>query len=250
MVKLNPLVSNYLLDIDSLFDTRLGVLSLLGDEAVDSLTHENYAKREDEATLLAIPGFKERWETRDKEVLQASQVSKFFATAMQLILDDVHDVTVALPNRKFFLYINTYPYVLNEVEKEDLILMITMQLHGRVKVSVRSFSLTALSPKTIAANCFGLVAIYEFEKWVKLHIDALYQLSLREVVVVAPALKELDARTIEEPNEIMVQLLERYTKWECLELALMEILALKYYPIAEYCSLLYLAHITEQKEEG
>lgn len=250
MVKLSPLVSNYLLDLDSLFDTRLGVLSLLGDDAVDSLTHDNYAKREDESFLMAIPGYKERWEARDIEVLQSSQVSKFFATAMQLILDDVHDVNVSLPDRKFFLYINTYPYKLNDIEKEDLVLMVSAQLHGRVKVTTRSFSLGALSPRTIASNCYGLVSIYEFEKWVKLHIDALYKLSLSEVVVVAPELKEIGAKVIEKPTELMLQLLERYSKWECLELALMEVLALKYYPVAEYCSLLYLAHITEQKEEG
>lgn len=250
MVKLNPLVSNYLIDIDSIFDTRLGVLSLLGEDAVNSLTHDNYAMREDESFLHSIPGFKERWDSRDVEVLQNSQVSKFFATSMQLILDDVHDTNVALPNRKFFLYINTYPYKLSDDEKEDLILMVSFHLHGRVKVTTRSYSPGALSPRTVAANCYGMIAMYDFEKWIKLHIEELYKLSLREVVVVAPALKEIDARTIDTPNETILQLLERYTKWECLELALMEVVALKYYPIAEYSSLLFLSHITEQKEEG
>lgn len=239
---------NYLICLDSLFDTRLGVVTGLGESAIMQLVESDYSKREDDSCLHAIPGYLQAWATRSITTLMQSHRTVFVSTVVDLLLADVNDKEIGLPDRKFNLYINTWPYSLDETSKVELVNILTMLLQNRVTVTCRSYSPQMLSPKTILSNNFTLVALYNFEEWIKLHFEALYSSPLKEVVFVAPMLREINARELPEVTAEMSEVMEKYSPFECVELSLMEVLALKYYPIQEYCGVIY--DLVTAKKEG
>lgn len=241
----NPQVSNYLISLDAIWDTRLGVVAMLGGDALDKLEAMDYNKRSSDEGLHSIEGYTEAWAKRTTEVLRYSTRNQFFDTMCKLINDDILDHTVGMPNRKFNLFLNTYPYRLTAEEKEEYCYVLHILLGGRVNVETRYLGPMAMSPSNLAGGCYIAVAMYDFTEWVKMHFEALYKTPIKEMVFVAPCLKEIGAVEPEETADI-AQLKSKITAAEAVEIALMDVLALKYYPIEEFTSLLYKL----AKEEG
>lgn len=248
MEKLDPLRANYLIDIDTIFDTRLGTVALLGDEHLDKLHELGYDTREDDSLLHAIPGYTELWANRDISVLGKSTVSKMFTIIVGLIIGDLNDFDTPITGRKFNLYVNSYPYKLNEDEKQDIIAVLGQAFQWRVAVEIRHYSPEQLSPRTVLSNNFWMMGMYDFEKWIKIHFETLYKTPLPETVLITPALRELNARTLPEIDSETTKILEKITPFECVELDLLEVLALKYYEVSHYCSYLYFQK--PAKKEG
>lgn len=238
MYRPDPMVNNYLVSLDMLFDTRLGTVAKLGADALDTLEKVDYDNREDDSCLHDIPGYTEAWANRDIETLKLSTKSKFLDTMVEILRDDIHDTIVSMPDRKFHLYLNTYPYTLPPEVKEEYCYILNLLLGGKVKVQTRHLSPQMLSPNNMRNSGYTAVMMYDFIDWIKLHFEALYDTPLQELVMVVPSLKEIGIVAPEIPEEFS-ELSKRYSGWDAVEISLMEVLAVKHYPITDFTGYLY-----------
>lgn len=198
------------IDMDSLLDTRLGVLSRLSSDGTRNVfNNNNYWDRENEDWSQLTQGvitqevFETAWKNRDTHDLKLSRMTGIVAVIKSILgeynrakRDEFIDYSIALE-------INVHPYeltaeemdVLTGILKEDI-------LQEDFTVLFVSIPLEELTLKYIDDQ-YSAVILYSFHHWIKTHCYELSHQSIKDVTMIVPRIFEHDVSglTIEQKKE-------------------------------------------------
>lgn len=194
-----------LIDLDTLFDTRLALVAKLDPLAATYIAqhtaywdrdHTDWAQLTDGRLTNAM--FEEAWATRDKQVLKQSIITGILVVLLRLIAEDQQGSSDGEPREALALEINVHPYGLDVEEMEELTALIHETIDDELPITFCSRPIEELTPQVLDAN-YALVILYEFHRWIKQHCFALSKHRCPDLHMLAPKLFE------KNPAELTMQ---------------------------------------------
>ena len=156
-----------LIDLDSLFDTRLGTLILNNyHQLLPINTSNKYHIRLDDSFHGSVDKtkFYEDYAKRDKETLANSTLT----LAIDIVKDFVASTLRADPTSPILfypkVYINIYPYKLEQDEVDNIVLGLHSHLKGKAQVEAIYLDPAMLSIDYINQH-LSVMVMYEYNKW-------------------------------------------------------------------------------------
>lgn len=198
---------NFLVDLDSLFDTRLSLAMLLDPVRVANII----GKPEHDKRLIDNIGYisndilRAFYSVRNKTLLETAPPTSILPILKDIADEILMDVKLLPDYEPNVIYVNSYPYELQDIEKQYLAANIKkLLLHGNVELIHIKPSL--LDPKWIYEKSIVALIMYDFLPWLDYHIatNGVVKYPLYNVMCLAPAIMygnskyKLDAATLTE----------------------------------------------------
>ena len=181
--------NNLLVDLDSLFDTRLPVLMGISEAAAYNVLNSGYyyTRVKDEFDLIPASIFRTIYRYRTKGVLEYALPTHIF-NVMASLLDDIYrdDTKNVLNKDDKYLYINLYPYELS-VNEKDILSKAIKQLIPPVNIKFINVNNVELTPKWIYNNVSSMIK-YDLQDWVEWHVSdlSLLEQPILDVLCICP----------------------------------------------------------------
>lgn len=194
-------------DLDSLMDTRMGVIAQLSPEtATELMSNEGYWSRERDDWEALTKGqvtqeaFNEAWVCRDVTTLQSSITTQLFLVINQLFGDHHLIRMEGLTGVGLRLEINIHPYELTPVEVQVLEEVLKEYCFEGLLVTFISKPMELITPKFLFERYSGAL-IYDFHRWFKHHAWELGRLKGRDFNLIVPRLFENDATSLSQDEK-------------------------------------------------
>lgn len=160
----------YLVDIEALFDTRIGWMKVIEPEALNKLELDAYRKRHTDiwAEVIGVPNWKDRFAERDGRALLMSEPTEFLLGLKNQILVDLTTRAMSSPIDHPTVTINMWPYVNLTSEQIAAFLENFRMLYNEVKVDIVFISHKDLSPGRLDA-VWDIWYMYDWFGWVNTH---------------------------------------------------------------------------------
>jgi len=226
------------IDLDSLLDTRLSTIASIDPELAEELSvSESYKKRTSD-TFGKIPNdvFKEAYSNRDEVILSNSMMTNImtvvagFVTELskQAVTQPFHDGVV--------VEVNTYPYTLDDEEREELAFVLDKWLFGLADIDIVRRPIEELLPSYCKFN-YCMMVMYDHETWMNMHADKFMCKGgsyLSDMFLFAPALYAVQP-SAEEDAEISALFESTFQGFEMLAspLVKLQLIDVKYFSIIE-----------------
>lgn len=219
-----PRDSVILVDLDSLFDTRLGTIGLYDSNLLKTILDKNnhHLRTYESYGTLKYEEFNKLYEKRDKKVLSVS-----LPTMMHIFLDytitEIKKTVIDNPVHSIpKLHINTFPYVLLPEEANNIkeAAIETFQC----EVEVLYVKTEEITPKLLASS-YDMFITYSYYEWLEVHSknELFKKERCPEVTMFVPQISFSDSE-VNIPNDF-------YDEMENMALP---IIALKYLPITYF----------------
>lgn len=209
------MIRRFMLSLDVLLDTRLGVMSNLNKKAAEALVmNPNYWERDYDDWFALTGGlvtndqFREAYELRGG-ANTAKTLNESFETGMAPFLyrllaeADINMMDgMTKHTDEIGLAINVAPYVLAPNERAELVRIIQEKYGSELNVKLVDYHLHELTVERLADE-FGGMLIYEFAEWFKYHHVAIVGALMSDFNVVHPKLFDRDPAelTLEERKQ-------------------------------------------------
>lgn len=236
----------YLIDIDCLYDTRLIVLSLIDEDYTKKILEDgSYFKRQqDSFEVIEYADFMGMYEQRGEnpEILRGAPNTNFHLAIQALVRQSISIGRRGGFYRPVSLVVNFFPYILDKEEIEQLLGVLFEQMAETVEVSGVFIDPSELTPER-AKQQFDYVAMYEGNKWLVQHQEALKDKRYKELFVSLPALYQEKT-----PDKSYVEEMKKLTGLELFaltEVAMAPAISLQFVPIELFC--IYNEHINVAK---
>lgn len=232
---------NMLLQMDALFDTRMGTLVTLEPEISKYLPLKEYRSRQlDDFSSLSgghidRQTYQERYSCRDQEVLRNSMITGIVPVLITYIDGlkerffrgvDVDSVGVDL---------NIFPYVIPGPILETIKGCLEALLPPYAVVNVINADYKDMTPDWIEYRYNGW-ATYDFHKWLEVHSDRLLVKPLNGLSVILPRVFMEDPRErVVEENAECFRIEDRHS---LLEMVMEDYVHLEHLPVQDFCFLL------------
>lgn len=162
--------STLLIDLDSLFDSRMGTLFTL-DPAYFTSTSKTYHQRACDAYVgLETEEFFSHYARRNKTVLKNSLMTPmvhlirdFIKLTLMKILDSPHVLSPKLT-------VNTYPYVLTPDEQTLLLKSLIAMTDDQAGIELIHRSLEEITPVYLKSE-IALMTLYRYTDWLDYHAE-------------------------------------------------------------------------------
>jgi hypothetical protein len=192
-----------LTDVDSLLDTRIGVLSTLYPAAASTLVASKaYWLREHTDWSVLTDGkvsneqFAQAWAKRTKRSACESSVMNGFHPVFIKILTDVAAAGMSgMSDFDVGFEVNLHPYDFTFDELELFTVLIRKQVGQDVPITFCSIPLEDLTPELMLKEYSACIS-FNFHEWIKLHAPTLANIEARGFNYVAPKLFETDPRSM------------------------------------------------------
>lgn len=158
---------SFLTDLDTLFDTRMGVIESYGPAAVERVVREGYFKREIDLFAGIDPAdFQERYARRDLSVLKKSMATPM----LQEVVDFMKKTIIAATNSPLqmrpVVVVNTHPYKLSRQSIEAIQLGLVSVVKKGMEVVMIDTPPSDIPLEQIREG-YAIVAMYHYEKWLE-----------------------------------------------------------------------------------
>jgi len=203
--------STILVELDCLLDTRLGILSELGDDKLQKVISMYHTRDIDEFPYYGFNKFKTNYDKRDKSIL----VNSLLTPVMGLVTEFVNKTLLQVTNSPFHfqpkVMINIHPYDLTEEEVNNLIQMVVLKTNKRCDVEVVSKNIGDLTIGYVKDN-ISIMVMYEYYKWIEYHSvsKSFSKLTCPDINLFAPGIyfkpKQLDNSIIQDPINSMEEI--------------------------------------------
>lgn len=213
-----------LTDVDTLLDTRLGVVCQYSDthqsehfkKVIDQ--YPRYSRRLSDQDISAISGLEDYpalYEQRTKSVIPYSLTTKVLDIIKALVAKLRANVGTVPIDYDAKIYVNVHPYHLTDFEKSELQLVLTEAM-GRqyIDVDIVDIDLATLSVYDIRAR-FHYLYLYHYDRLLDAlsQSDGIKQVQIIDRVIVAPALILGDVKAVlEQHDSDLMQLFEMLQK--------------------------------------
>lgn len=190
--------STLLADLDSLFDTRMGTITRMGDASLKATLDSGYYQRTSDSFKGVDPVlFKELYDKRDRVTLAHSLV-----TPVAMLMKDFAAHTLKNINNSPFHYrpkimINVHPYKLTEAEQVVIIAGVRSATLSMADIEMVDYARGELTPAFVKRNLSVLI-LYHYDLWLDTHADAWRKISCPEVSFFGPRVSFATALT--QPN--------------------------------------------------
>jgi hypothetical protein len=213
-----------LVDLDSLFDTRLAILDLLDPMLAAHALQNGYLDREDnnfEYCPLAL--FNELYAKRDNEVLGRSMMTQVKSVVIDFIKDANTKYKTSKTQAYPSVYINVWPYKISEDAAGELLTPFHKAVEGKVHIHLINMAPNEITP-AVCKERFSHMIMYDFMAWLMAvgTSGELQRNPMNEVTLIAPRLypsgkptdDELQTRNEVEPHACAELYFAPYVKLE------------------------------------
>lgn len=197
-----------LVDIDSLADTRLGLILEHLPHLYTKIDMKEYRTRVTNVWFkklgISDEEWLKMWEGRSVETLKQSGPTNLLFSLVSELGAKFAATLVGTPLERPRLTVNTWPYKLNKDERAIYLENLkTLYSSCTLSVDLIYQPIDKVSPEFIKTN-FDAVFIYDFHKWIDIHVKELSDEKGRMPgkTVYSPALLRSD--TMEEAAEAMI----------------------------------------------
>lgn len=199
-------VLKILTDLDTLLDTRLGVIRTIYPAAAATLlANKEYWLREHTDWAALTDGkvtnaqFQAAWDKRGIEVAQHSVMTGFQPVFLKILADCALAGMSGQSQFEVGVEVNIWPYELQPDELDELTNLVRTQLGENVPVTYCSIPLELLTPQLLT-KAYAACVSYLFHDWIKIHSPEVAKLKPSGFCYVGPKLFETDpqALTVEQ----------------------------------------------------
>lgn len=222
---MNPLHRDrILIDIDTLLDTRMGVLMQMNESLFADNVDEGYRVRNNDVWSNLFDGidqaeYEERYRNRDEIALRNSRITNMVHVLIRLITD--YSTTRMFQNRendKLELIINLFPYVnLSKVEIHHILQCLTEYLGSSITLRVAFYDPMETPLSRLVSDGFTQYIMYDFNSWCKKHYSNSTDYDSvdrkQDFIIVAPRISEREL-TDAEREELRANGLEDHDPFE------------------------------------
>lgn len=181
---------NFYFTLDSLIDTRIGLLMQHWPERVNAIDFSKYRNRTTsyvwEYFGLTKEDWVAKWDTRTADVLTHSGPAEMSLRLVEIFAGAVGQHIGSLEFEKPTMYINVWPYQLEAWEIEEIKISIKRIMVLDVDVEVLYVPLEELTPSYIKPR-FDVMVMYDIVEWLGKHQLALTETQMPTVVIHYPA---------------------------------------------------------------
>ena len=194
--------SSLLVDIDSLFDTRLATLFTMGEEVADLVLGNNYYEREHDFWIgVDLDKYNLLYKNRDKNILKNALMTKVILMIKEFALG-----TLEVGNYSPFKYkpkviLNVYPYHLTEIESNIFINALREKTNNLSDIELIRYPNQVITPSWLKKNC-SVVFMYHFRDWLDVHKEEFNKSSCPEVSLISPAIFFTDKNLEEQKRNV------------------------------------------------
>jgi hypothetical protein len=238
---MNDSAFNLLLDVDALFDTRMGTLIMLDDNISKHLPIHDYRDRKmDDFEKLTGGHIKqvdylEKYKARNIETLSKSVTTGIVPILMHYIEGLKERLFRGVDVSSISIDLNLWPYVVPGPIAETIRGCLDNLLPPYVVTKTVSISPANMTPDNIEYRYNGWIT-YDFHSWLELHHSTLLIKRLNGLAVILPRL------FVEEPGERVIEEHEGTFKPEDrhgqFEMIMEEYIHLEHIPVCDFCFLL------------
>lgn len=211
------MIKRILLDLDTLLDTRLGVINMLNPEAAKLLiSSDAYWDRENDfwevltQGLVTREAFNEAWAARggnnSADVLNGSILSGATPFILRMLTDDLINRSNQMGDIKdeVGLVINTWPYALTLDEVEDMRDIAVYLFGATTNIELVDIPMDKITPLFLDAG-YAAVVTYNFIEWIKMHHEELGTVKMNCFNFIGPRIYEADVSklSIDEKKTII-----------------------------------------------
>lgn len=183
-------VSNLLIELDCIFDTRLAVLASMGEDTLEKALRADYHERFGDI----FPGidnarFKELYENRTKDILSVATMTPMAALMREFAIKTTQNILNGPFHYQPKVTVNIWPYKLDQSECKILADSVTALCNGLAEVAVVDMAYEDITPKYVKQDVAIYVA-YEYYKWLEVHstTEAFKTTICPEVTMLGPAI--------------------------------------------------------------
>lgn len=187
------------IDLDSILDTRLPVITTLNPSYIDEvLTTTNYTyRKKDIFGSLPNDVFKAMYRERSKNVLDVATPTNILDFILGYIADLKRDLKAMVANRNYTVFINVYPYSLNITEVLTLEGLFYEMFNrytsdiSRNHIKIVSMSFDDLTPEWVEDNVESM-CMYNGMEWLEFqtnNLNLIYK-PLLNIILLVPAIAE------------------------------------------------------------
>lgn len=181
-----------LVDLDVLFDTRIGLLLSLHPEKFGKLDLEIYRKRISEVSfqLIGIEDWDELWKNRGIDALIQAQPTTLLMGELQRVLDAERSaIAMSAPTELPKITINTYPYALSKEQSGEMRRQLRQMFIG-FELEIGRWCEKGLNP-TVLRRSWDAWFTYDYYRWLN-HNAANLKNRIPKFIIYRPALLTSD----------------------------------------------------------
>lgn len=183
-----PDTEHVYLDIDTILDTRLGTLAIMGDEhPIRALNSGKYHKRMlDEFEGISAQEFREAYAKRDIETLKRSVLTNVTFFLRRLIKDSLMSAVMQQRVEKMCFTVNVYPYDFSDPDLVEMLIgCIRFHTYSTSNVQIVSIPDEELTPEFVAKH-YQIMIRYDWVNWVDKHKEFFERRGIPGVTVAVP----------------------------------------------------------------
>lgn len=211
------MLKRILIDLDTLLDTRLGVINTINPEAAKYIAKSNdYWDRENDfwevltGGLVTREQFDVAWSERggnnSADVINSSVITDIVPLVMKLLGEDLVNRANLMGDEldMISIAVNTWPYALSLDEKEDMRDIATYLFGETTPIEIIDVPMSYITP-TYLDEHFAAVITYNFLEWIRMHHADLGKARMNCFNFIGPRIFEKDVSklTIDEKKTIL-----------------------------------------------
>lgn len=200
--------TGFYLDLDTLLDTRLStVLSLTNtDEQKFKIIRDWPTREVDSFSHCSYLEFNEEFKKRNKTVLLKSSVTNASDMISEFVKETLTSNTSEPQKSKPAIYLNTYPYNLDENEHAVLLAVLR-----RITADISDIAFISKAPNELTPTWFkskvAIALYYNPFEWLEIHAasGSLKERACPEVTMYSPKLYHRERLQVEDDTDVFAQ---------------------------------------------
>lgn len=215
------LQQNLLIDLDTLIDTRFGLIYQRFPKAFRKLDVYEFCTR-NHNRLWELVGcdektWKAQWEKRDVATIESSKPTSLLLHLKEIIVARYAQGKTSPVHHPLTITVNTFPYRLSKEALDEVKESVKAWTYSDIEVHTVYLTPATLTPDTIKTNYQSLF-IYDWVEWMTIHRDALKSCKIPTVTFHVPSyiydnspeLMEAAMRSDVDPFAQMARYLSEY----------------------------------------
>jgi hypothetical protein len=190
--------ANIIVDLDAIMDTRLPTLYAMDPgRAISMTSDDSYQLRvKDSFGNISYDIFKVYYDNRNKNILKLATPTPALDLVKDYSIDSNNCAITQSIGDIPTLYLNIYPYDLNEEECGNLLTMLHHVLPARMNLETINMSNSEMTPKYVQEIASSILK-YDMLEWLEYHnsIGNLTRYPMLGIACVGPTLANGDAAT-------------------------------------------------------
>ena len=178
----------FLVDIDTIFDTRIGWAKVLQPDVLEKLDLEVYRMRFTDAwaEVVGIQDWNKKFAERDKRALQNAQPTEMLLTLKNEVQAILMTIQMHAPIERPVLTFNLWPYADLDDEERHAFLEELRYYYNEVQVDVVVIPHSDLTPGRLASAWDGWI-MYDWYPWIEQHANH-FQKPIPDFTITRPSM--------------------------------------------------------------